>query len=115
MTATRSVSMNSLQESALGLPTTNGGSVAELQSNLSRNKALGSPTSTKARGRKRTQSWDTSPGSVEDGEDEEGQEERRRQPGVKRACNECRQQKACDSTPTTALEKLISSSCIAAL
>ncbi|KAI4122738.1 MAG: hypothetical protein LQ347_006407, partial [Umbilicaria vellea] len=85
--------MNTLQESALGLPTTNGSSHADVQSNLPRNNALGSPTGTKARGRKRTQSWDTSPGSVEDGEDEEGQEERRRQPGVKRACNECRQQK----------------------
>lgn len=116
VTATRSASMNTLQESALGLPTTNGNGHADAQSNLPRNNALGSPTSTKARGRKRTQSWDTSPGSVEDGEDEEGQEERRRQPGVKRACNECRQQKVCGPTATAlALEKLTSSSCTAAL
>lgn len=100
VTATRSVSMNTLQESALGLTPTNGSSVVDLQSNLPRNTALGSPTNTKARGRKRTQSWDTSPGSVEDGEDEEGQEERRRQPGVKRACNECRQQKVSHPMPT---------------
>jgi hypothetical protein len=35
---------------------------------------------------------DSSPGSVEDVEDAEPHEERKRQP-VKRACNECRQQK----------------------
>ncbi|SLM39609.1 c6 transcription factor [Lasallia pustulata] len=91
--------MNTLHEPALGLPTTglpptNPSSTADLQTNLARNNsALASPTATKAGGRKRTQSWDTSPGSVEDGDDEDGQEERRRQPGVKRACNECRQQK----------------------
>lgn len=93
--------MNTLHEPALGLPTTglpptNPSSTADLQTNLARNNsALASPTATKAGGRKRTQSWDTSPGSVEDGDDEDGQEERRRQPGVKRACNECRQQKVC--------------------
>lgn len=107
--------MNTLQESALGLSTTNGTSLADLQSNLPRNNALGSPTSTKARGRKRTQSWDTSPGSVEEGEDEEGQEERRRQPGVKRACNECRQQKVWRPPPTISPQKLTSPSCTAAL
>jgi hypothetical protein len=35
--------------------------------------------------------FESSPGSAVEGEDDEG--ERRRQPGVKRACNECRQQK----------------------
>lgn len=35
---------------------------------------------------------DSSPGSVEEFEDSEMREEKRRQP-VKRACNECRQQK----------------------
>ncbi|MCJ1463102.1 hypothetical protein MMC07_001707 [Pseudocyphellaria aurata] len=58
---------------------------------------VSSPVSLKT-GRKRTQDtagFDSSPGSG-DGE-AEGTEERRRQPGVKRACNECRQQKLrCD-------------------
>ncbi len=35
--------------------------------------------------------FESSPGSQ--GEDNEEEAERRRQPGVKRACNECRQQK----------------------
>jgi hypothetical protein len=35
---------------------------------------------------------DSSPGSIDDIDDHEGQEEKERQP-VKRACNECRQQK----------------------
>jgi hypothetical protein len=35
--------------------------------------------------------FESSPGSG--GEDNEDEGERRRQPGVKRACNECRQQK----------------------
>ena len=35
--------------------------------------------------------FDSSPGTGGEGDEEEG--ERRRQPGVKRACNECRQQK----------------------
>jgi hypothetical protein len=35
---------------------------------------------------------DSSPGSIEDMDDNEAREEKRRQP-VKRACNECRQQK----------------------
>lgn len=50
------------------------------------------------RGRKRTQDaagLESSPGSGE-GEGD-GIDERRRQPGVKRACNECRQQKVCQS------------------
>jgi hypothetical protein len=37
---------------------------------------------------------DSSPGSIEDMDDNESREEKRRQP-VKRACNECRQQKVC--------------------
>ncbi|KAI9673585.1 MAG: hypothetical protein M1817_002221 [Caeruleum heppii] len=40
---------------------------------------------------------DSSPGSNEDAGDDEGCDDRRRNPGVKRACNECRQQKLrCD-------------------
>jgi len=35
---------------------------------------------------------DSSPGSIEDMDDHDAREEKRRQP-VKRACNECRQQK----------------------
>jgi hypothetical protein len=37
--------------------------------------------------------FESSPGSVDVIENEEDEAERRRQPGVKRACNECRQQK----------------------
>lgn len=36
---------------------------------------------------------DSGPESVDEREGEEPADERRRQPGVKRACNECRQQK----------------------
>ena len=36
---------------------------------------------------------ESSPGSLDVVENEEDEAERRRQPGVKRACNECRQQK----------------------
>lgn len=56
-----------------------------------------SPITQKARGsNKRTRSMtapDSSPGSFEEVGEEGSAEERRRQPGVKRACNECRQQK----------------------
>jgi len=45
--------------------------------------------------------FDSSPGSVDVIENEEDEAERRRQPGVKRACNECRQQKVSqDITPS---------------
>lgn len=37
--------------------------------------------------------FESSPGSGVEGEHDEDEAERRRQPGVKRACNECRQQK----------------------
>lgn len=37
--------------------------------------------------------FESSPGSLDVIENEEDEAERRRQPGVKRACNECRQQK----------------------
>lgn len=36
---------------------------------------------------------ESSPGS--DNDDNDGDNDKKRQPGVKRACNECRQQKAC--------------------
>jgi hypothetical protein len=37
--------------------------------------------------------FESSPGTGGEGEGEEEEESKRRQPGVKRACNECRQQK----------------------
>jgi hypothetical protein len=37
--------------------------------------------------------FESSPGSALEGEGDDDEVERRRQPGVKRACNECRQQK----------------------
>ncbi len=52
-------------------------------------------TSVRAAGGKRNTSiagLDSSPGSIEDVDGEDGQEDRKRHP-VKRACNECRQQK----------------------
>jgi hypothetical protein len=41
--------------------------------------------------------FESSPGSGVEGEEDDG--ERRRQPGVKRACNECRQQKVSHKGP----------------
>ncbi|KAI9826995.1 MAG: hypothetical protein M1819_007089 [Sarea resinae] len=74
--------------SVAGLAGANGGST------------IGSPASARLAGRKRGPSiagLDSSPGSIDDGDGDEGQDDRRRQPGVKRACNECRQQKLrCD-------------------
>jgi hypothetical protein len=37
--------------------------------------------------------FESSPGTGGEGDGEEEEESKRRQPGVKRACNECRQQK----------------------
>lgn len=49
--------------------------------------------------------FESSPGSVDVVENEEDEAERRRQPGVKRACNECRQQKVSQliHTPSRAM------------
>ncbi len=69
--------------------------------------AISSPTSARAGGRKRNRSiagLDSSAGSVEDGEGEDGNEDRRRAPGVKRACNECRQQKVSHCALQTAID-----------
>lgn len=41
---------------------------------------------------------DSSPGSIDDAEDHDGRDDKRRQP-VKRACNECRQQKVGGTIP----------------
>jgi hypothetical protein len=52
-------------------------------------------SSSTAAGKKRNvvgAGFDSSPGSIDDGDDADQQDEKRRQP-VKRACNECRQQK----------------------
>lgn len=54
--------------------------------------ASGRPGTSGSFKRKRSNAeFESSPGSGGEEADEEG--ERRRQPGVKRACNECRQQK----------------------
>lgn len=76
----------------------NPGAVGRVQgsSNVGAGSAISSPTSARAGDIKRNRSvagLDSSPGSVDDGEGDEGAEDRRRAPGVKRACNECRQQK----------------------
>ena len=46
--------------------------------------------------------FESSPGTG--GEGEEDDQDRRRQPGVKRACNECRQQKVSQSAAKTTRE-----------
>lgn len=55
---------------------------------------------------------DSSPGSIEDTEDNDGRDDKRRQP-VKRACNECRQQKVgrsfADFYDTDAVTQAVSS------
>lgn len=85
--------MNALSGAGSGLARTNG----PIAGGTIYRSPVGSPVSVKPgaeRGRKRRQNTaglESSPGSG-DGE-AEGNEERRRQPGVKRACNECRQQK----------------------
>lgn len=59
------------------------------------NHAPVSMSSDGVQGRKRNVAMagiDSSPGSIEDVDDHDAREDRRRQP-VKRACNECRQQK----------------------
>ncbi|KAI9773095.1 MAG: hypothetical protein M1840_008216 [Geoglossum simile] len=64
-----------------------------------------SPTTGRRKRNRSIAGLDSSPGSIDDGtgtvgshdEEEGGHDERRRLPGVKRACNECRQQKLrCD-------------------
>ncbi|KAI9821069.1 MAG: hypothetical protein M1827_003802 [Pycnora praestabilis] len=76
------------------------GGLATVGSSVGGGSTISSPTSARPGGRKRNRSiagLDSSPGSQEDGDGEEGHDGRRRQPGVKRACNECRQQKLrCD-------------------
>jgi hypothetical protein len=73
-----------------------GGTAAGAGSPL-RPSAQHSPSDTRGNGIKRKRSGaglESSPGTG--GEDNDAEEaERRRQPGVKRACNECRQQKVC--------------------
>ncbi|KAL2058069.1 hypothetical protein ABVK25_001687 [Lepraria finkii] len=65
--------------------------------------SVGAPTDTtlspvSSKGKRRRIQEDSSPGSGDDGYDAHGNgSDKRRQPGVKRACNECRQQKLrCD-------------------
>lgn len=85
--------MNVLSTPSSGLARSNGG----YSGGVKIKSPTTSPISAKTigeRGRKRTQDiavLDSSPGSAEG--DGETIDERKRQPGVKRACNECRQQK----------------------
>ncbi len=78
--------MSALPTASLGRTLSSGGSVGD----TSTSTALTSPTSTKGR-KRRVRNADSSPGSADDGRDTN--KDKRRQPGVKRACNECRQQK----------------------
>ena len=70
----------------LGRPRSSGGSFGSLEAGSS---ALGSPTKIKSKRPSATAGFDSS-GSEDEGD---GRSSKRRQPGVKRACNECRQQK----------------------
>ena len=79
--------MSALPASALGRPHSSAGSISN---------APVSPVSSKGK-RKRVHDLHSSPGSGEDGY-EAANGERKRQPGVKRACNECRQQKVRSTT-----------------
>ena len=74
--------MSALPAPPLGRPHSSAGSISN---------APVSPVSSKGK-RKRVHDLHSSPGSGEDGY-EAANSERKRQPGVKRACNECRQQK----------------------
>ncbi|KAL2041940.1 hypothetical protein N7G274_005128 [Stereocaulon virgatum] len=72
----------------LGRPQSSAGSIGALTD------ATLSPVSSKSGKRRRVQQEDSSPGSGDDGYEANGNgSDKRRQPGVKRACNECRQQK----------------------
>ena len=85
--------MNALPTTSLGLARSNGGHSGGVRIKSPATSPISSKTGGE-RGRKRTQDIagiDSSPGSAEG--DGEGIDERKRQPGVKRACNECRQQK----------------------
>lgn len=53
---------------------------------------------------------DSSPGSIDDGEDLD-RDDKRRQP-VKRACNECRQQKVRREFPPTCMRKQRTKRCL---
>lgn len=76
-----------------GRPRSSGGSI----SSATVVQPLSSPTSTKSKVRTPKRGYDTadleSSGESAD-EGAQGKGDKRRQPGVKRACNECRQQKA---------------------
>ncbi len=78
--------MSGLPNASLGRNISSGGSVED----TSKSTALPSPTSTKGR-KRRVRKVDSSPGSADDRHDT--YKDKRRQPGVRRACNECRQQK----------------------
>lgn len=88
--------MNEPPPASLGRPRSSGGSNPSISS-----YPLSSPTSSKAKVRTTKRAYDTaelgdsSPGSPD--EAAQARAERRRLPGVKRACNECRQQKAARS------------------
>lgn len=84
----------------LGRPQSSAGSVGALTD------ATLSPVSSKSGKRRRIQQEDSSPGSGDDGYEANGNgSDKRRQPGVKRACNECRQQKVSQEAGVTPVHK----------
>jgi len=92
LTAKPTISMNNFPPSAALGRTQTYSSAGSIGTTIGNTNATVSPISPKGK-RKRihTQELSSSPGSAEDGY--EGSGEKRRPPGVKRACNECRQQK----------------------
>ena len=87
--------MSGLLEAAAAPPRHN----AAARGSIDSDSPVASPTTVKSeggRGRKRTLEGSGVNGSPESRDDvDDGSEEKRRLPGVKRACNECRQQKVC--------------------
>lgn len=96
MLTTYPPSMNSHGDSTLGLTIKHEDSTDDPHL-MSPNSSPTSIRTVGGKGKKRSQhhvGLESSPGSGEDGH--EGLEDRRRPPGLKRACNECRQQKVTD-------------------
>lgn len=91
-TAKPTNSMNNIPSAAALGRTQTHSSAGSIGTTAANTNATVSPISPKGK-RKRihTQELSSSPGSAEDGY--EGNGDKRRPPGVKRACNECRQQK----------------------
>lgn len=81
--------MNTIPTTTLGRPRSSGGSIESADAV----STLGSPTQSKVKSAKRLSNAALLDSSGSEDEGIDGRSSKRRQPGVKRACNECRQQK----------------------